>query len=101
MGLFGLRPWRCRQCEIRFYARSVPVSCIWYAHCAVCGNFQLQRIERKHVTEGRSVWLRRLLHLPAYRCAHCRRRFFSLRPLRHTETAPSQPVGNERLVPPS
>lgn len=79
VGLSGLRPWRCPKCQARFYAWAVPISYARYAHCTRCGNLDLQRIDRRHVTEGLFVWLRRALRFPAYRCDPCRFRFFSLR----------------------
>lgn len=49
------------------------------AHCRRCGNLNLQRIGREHVTEGPLRWLWRPLRVPAYRCDPCRNRFFSFR----------------------
>ena len=83
--IFGLRPWRCRGCEERFYAWSVPVSYALYAHCPKCGNFNLQRISRERVDEGSFIWLKRILGFRAYRCDPCRKRFFSLRKLHRIE----------------
>lgn len=37
----------------------------------------LQRISREHGA-GTFAWLFRLIHFPAYRCAPCRNRFFSI-----------------------
>jgi hypothetical protein len=45
----GLRPWRCRHCDRRFYAWSVALPFLFYAHCGKCGNLDLQRISREHV----------------------------------------------------
>ena len=82
MGLFGLRPWRCRQCEARFYGWTAPAALAWRVHCLRCGNFDLERIARKYV-EGRFFTpLLRALGVPAYRCEPCRLKFFSLRPFR-------------------
>jgi hypothetical protein len=88
----GLRPWRCRKCDQRFFAWSVPLSYTFSAHCRLCGNFNLQRVSSEHVQEGfHRFW--RWLHAPAYRCAPCRNRFFSILPQRQdvpveTETVP-------------
>ncbi len=90
VGLAGLRPWRCRACDLRFYAWAVPVAYAWYAHCALCGSLDLQRIDRKYVTDGVLVWLRRWLQFPAYRCDPCRHRFFSLRPRLRRVPMPSK-----------
>ena len=79
LGLTGLRPWRCRTCERRFYAWAVPIRYAAYAHCRRCGNLDLQRIARDKVTEGWFRWAKRLLGFRAYRCSPCRYRFFSLR----------------------
>ncbi len=78
--VFGVRPWRCRSCEERFYAWKVPVNYAMYAHCPRCGNFDLQRISRDRVDEGSFLWLRRWLWFSAYRCDPCRARFFSVLP---------------------
>jgi hypothetical protein len=47
----------------------------------MCGNMDLQRISREHGA-GPFAWLFQLLHVPAYRCAPCRNRFFSIRAYR-------------------
>jgi len=78
----GLRPWKCDLCRARFYAWSVPVAFAGYAHCAHCGNLDLQRISRDLVDRGPLRWPMRMLRVRAYRCGQCRRRFFSLRPYR-------------------
>jgi hypothetical protein len=81
VGATLLRPWRCRSCDQRFYAWSVPIPYARYAHCALCGNLDLQRISREHGA-GPFAWLFRLFHFPTYRCAPCRNRFFSIRSYR-------------------
>lgn len=80
-GVLGLIPWRCNQCERRFRARPVPFSHAKYAHCAICGNFELKRISPEHVP-GFLGRVGRLLGLPSLRCDPCRHKFFSIRPLR-------------------
>ena len=99
IGLSGLRPWRCRICKLRFFAGVVPVSFAFYAHCSLCGNFNLQRISRNHVFEGWSAGLFRLLRFPAYRCAPCRYRFVTLLPHRRIVPRPSEPVKSESAAP--
>lgn len=79
LSLLGLRPWRCKTCDRRFYAWLVPVLYVGFTHCPQCGNLDLQRVSREKVDEGLLVGLRRALHFPAYRCEPCRNRFFSLR----------------------
>jgi len=78
LGLGRLRPWRCRACDLRFYAWATPITYVVYVHCGMCGNLDLTRISSEHGT-GVLAWLFRLLRLPAYRCAPCRNRFFSVR----------------------
>jgi len=80
--LTRLRPWRCQACDLRFYAWTVAVPFVQYAHCPRCGNFDLQRVARERVEQGTLVMLKRLLGFPAYRCDPCRQRFFSLLPYR-------------------
>jgi hypothetical protein len=53
----------------------------------MCGNLDLQRISSDHGT-GMFSWLFRLLHFPAYRCAPCRNRFFSVRIYRRIVPTP-------------
>jgi hypothetical protein len=67
-------------CEMRFHARSIPLRHLFYARCGICGNLELQRIASEKVPGVTSV-VGRWLGLPAMRCAPCRHKFFSLRPL--------------------
>ena len=78
VGVARLRPWRCRVCESRFYAWATPIGYVWYVHCGMCGNLDVQRISSDHGM-GMLAWVYRLLRAPAYRCAPCRNRFFSFR----------------------
>jgi len=77
----GLIPWRCNKCESRFHARPVPLSHAKYAHCSICGNFELKRIAPEHVPGFMGI-VGRVLGLPSLRCDPCRHKFFSVRPLR-------------------
>ena len=75
VGLLGFRPWRCNICNHRFYAKTVAARFWPLAHCARCGNLNLQRISREYVL-GAFAWLPRLARVPAFRCEPCRHRFF-------------------------
>lgn len=86
-GIARLRPWRCRDCDARFFAWAVPISYVWLVHCKTCGNMDVQRISAQH-GDGSVVWLCRLLGLPAYRCSPCRNRFFSMRKFRPAPIVP-------------
>jgi hypothetical protein len=81
IGVTGVRPWRCSYCEHRFYATIVALRFWPLAHCARCGNLNLQRISREYVTGG-YAWFFKLVRAPAFRCEPCRYRFFSIRPNR-------------------
>jgi hypothetical protein len=81
MGFAGYLPWRCESCEARFRARQMPIRNLYYAHCGICGNLQLQRISAEHVPGMRAI-IGRMLRIPALRCEPCRNKFFSIRPLR-------------------
>jgi hypothetical protein len=85
IGIIGLRPWRCRECKARFFAWAVPFSYQKFAHCSQCGNLDVQRISSE-MGEGRFGFLFKKLHIPAYRCAPCRNRFFTIRNRRTRET---------------
>jgi hypothetical protein len=102
LALVALRPWRCRTCEHRFYAWSVPAGFVGYVHCRRCGNLDLQHVSRELVDEGPLRLLWRALRTPAYRCAPCRYRFFSLRPEYPVETLPqraAEPAGADSPPP--
>lgn len=77
--LVGLRPWRCRTCDARFAAWSVPAKFAMYVHCAHCGNMDLQTVSRDRVVEGVTRFFFRAVRAQAYRCDGCRHRFFSIR----------------------
>jgi hypothetical protein len=89
----GIVPWRCGACETRFYARTIPVQHLFYAHCGICGNLELKRIAPEYVPGVVSL-VGRILHLPALRCEPCRHKFFSLRPVwrGEPEAAASSPT---------
>ncbi|HTZ99873.1 MAG TPA: hypothetical protein VMB02_06050 [Candidatus Aquilonibacter sp.] len=95
-GWTALRPWRCRTCDFRFYARSVAVSFARYAHCPRCGNFDLQHISRDRVEKGNFLFLKRALGFAAYRCDPCREKFFTVLPFRRI--LPSMMPAAERRV---
>jgi len=98
MGATGLRPWRCRSCDLRFYAWAVALPFLLHAHCNRCGNFDLQRISREHVdTWGNSIF--RLLQVPAYRCAPCRYRFFSVLPAGRIQSSDRQELESPAASP--
>ena len=78
MSLTRMRPWRCQVCDARFYAWATSPGYVWYVHCGMCGNMDLQRISSEHGM-GPFSWVFRLFGAPAYRCAPCRNRFFSFR----------------------
>jgi hypothetical protein len=61
-------------------ARAIPLRHLFYARCGICGNLELHRIAAEKVPGVTSV-VGRWLGLPAVRCAPCRNKFFSLRPL--------------------
>jgi hypothetical protein len=96
VGVTLLRPWRCRDCDSRFYAWAVPIAYVRFTHCILCGNMDLQRISREYGA-GAFSWLFRLLRFPTYRCAPCRNRFFSIRPYRRI--VPAQQVVESRTEP--
>lgn len=99
--ILDLRPWRCRECDRRFYGSKVAATFCYYAHCPVCGNFDLQGIGRDRIEDGTLIWLKRLLQFPAYRCAPCRRRFFSVLPFRRIVASDPQPGAGEAPAKPS
>jgi hypothetical protein len=98
----GLRPWRCRSCHMRFFAWSVALTYLRYAHCRRCGNLDLHRVSRDRV-DGWFAWLGRILQVPAYRCGPCRSKFFSLRTNRHLraidEEVPEPPAETRQPTP--
>src|ERR1700675_903560 len=63
VGITLLRPWRCRGCDLRFYAWAAPITYVGYVHCGMCGNMDLQRISSEHGA-GTMAWLFRLLRFP-------------------------------------
>lgn len=91
LSVVGVLPWRCTDCEIRYYARAIQPRHLFHAHCGICGNLELLRIAPKRVP-GLLPVVGRLLGLPALRCEPCRHNFFSLRPLIRPERM-ERPLG--------
>jgi DNA-directed RNA polymerase subunit RPC12/RpoP len=79
LSLLGMKPWRCLVCNERFSARRTPLSLLHYVHCSECGSISVQKIPGLRVDEDRLGALKRAAGVAAYRCARCRRRFFSMR----------------------
>jgi hypothetical protein len=90
LGFVGVVPWRCERCETRFHARPIPFRYLVYAHCRICGNLELQRISPEYVS-GPASLAGRLLRLPALRCAPCRNKFISLRPVLREQPQSAEP----------
>jgi C4-type Zn-finger protein len=81
LSLLGIYPWRCFECEARFYSRPMPLGESLRAHCPRCGNPDLKRISSEYVASPFS-FLWRFLRIPAFRCEPCRHKYFSIRPYR-------------------
>lgn len=81
LSIFGVYPWRCRGCHLRFHARLMPLSDSLHLHCPICGNHELKRISHEHV-DTPLAFLWRFLRMPAYRCEPCRHKYFSILPQR-------------------
>jgi C4-type Zn-finger protein len=79
--VLGVYPWRCKECESRFYARLMPLGDSLRAHCPICGNPDLKRISADYV-DSPLAFLWRKLSIPAYRCEPCRHKYFSVKPCR-------------------
>jgi len=62
----------------------MPFRTFLLAHCKICGNLKLQRISAERIT-GVTSTVGRLLGIQALRCAPCRHKFFSVRPLLREE----------------
>jgi len=76
----GYRPWRCRDCGRRFYARREPLRWLLYARCPQCGTRDLVGLSRRH--RDSLPALGRWLGGRAVRCERCRLNFLAWRPLR-------------------
>jgi len=84
LSALGAYPWRCQECHSRFYARLMSPSDSLHAHCPICGNLDLKRIDPSLVDRP-LAFLGRTFRLPAYRCEPCRYKYFSLLPQRQAE----------------
>ncbi len=82
---------------MRFYAWTVAIPFVRYAHFPRCGNFDLQHIVRDRVDQGTLVFLKRFLGFPTYRCEPCRQKFFSM--LTYRKIVPSMISEESRNVP--
>jgi hypothetical protein len=68
----------------------MPVRNLYYAHCGICGNLELQRISGEYVP-GKTAIIGRVLRIPALRCEPCRNKFFSVRPLQRERGRVAEP----------
>jgi hypothetical protein len=81
LSILGLLPWRCADCQKRFYGRRVPLRLVVRAHCSRCGNLELESIQRKKLEHSVGARLATYLGARALRCDYCRYNFASWRPL--------------------
>jgi len=88
---YGLSAQLCRRFAVAVqrlpntFSRAVrSASHLFYAHCQICGNLNLQRISADRVP-GAMSFFGRILDFPALRCVSCRHKFFSVRPLRPSQ----------------
>ena len=87
LGLFGLRPYRCDECDHRYHTRGRtrrPRS--RWAQCPRCGFTGVNPIARHKVPPTWGDLPRRILFFSAYRCPECRKRFFDYRSHQPKET---------------
>ena len=70
---------KCRDCQERFYGRTVSVDDVRYAHCPKCFRMDLNLWSVKHFepTKRQSLWMR--FGGKRYRCEYCRVNIVSLR----------------------
>lgn len=76
----GIRPLRCRDCRLRFVARTLRPEEARYARCPRCWRMDLSRWSLEDYRP--SAFSRLLLRLGAnrWRCEYCRHNFVSFRP---------------------
>jgi len=86
LGAFGLRPYRCHECDYRYHARGrTRARRSHWAHCPRCGFTGVNRIARQKVPSTWKNFPWRVLSVSAYRCPECRNLFFDYRPQRPKE----------------
>jgi DNA-directed RNA polymerase subunit RPC12/RpoP len=100
----GTYPFRCLECNRRFWINIWLFKKLTYAKCPKCLGTELTSWPRKYYKL--SVWKNLLMTFGArrYRCAACRHNFVSFRPTdpstvtpmpEHTEEVPVQAAGDE------
>jgi hypothetical protein len=82
LGILGILPWRCVDCQKRFYARHVPFRYALYAHCNRCGNLDLRSARREKLAQALGSRLAMWLGARPVRCDGCRNDFTTWRPQR-------------------
>jgi DNA-directed RNA polymerase subunit RPC12/RpoP len=88
LGIFGLRTYRCHECEYRYHSRgqgqALPRRSRW-VECPRCGFAAVDPIARHKVPPTWVNLPQRMLLYSAYRCPECRKRFFDSRSRRPQE----------------
>jgi hypothetical protein len=82
LSIFGILPWRCTDCQKRFYARTVPFRYLLCAHCRQCGNLDLMGVRREKLARGWAPRLEMWLGARPVRCEGCRNDFATWLPRR-------------------
>jgi DNA-directed RNA polymerase subunit RPC12/RpoP len=81
LSFVGIRPLRCRDCRVRFTARTWHIGNLRWARCPQCWRMDLSTWTEKHYPVVR-LGTRLALFLGAhrYRCEYCRLNFAAWRP---------------------
>lgn len=74
----GQYPFRCRECNCRFWLNVWLFAKVWYAKCPRCLGFELTTWPAKRARMQQRILVKLGAH--RYRCAVCRKNFVSFLP---------------------
>jgi len=98
LSILGILPWRCADCQKRFYARHVPLRYLLYAHCGRCGNLELMSVRREKLAGQLEARLAMWLGARPVRCDPCRNDFTTWRPLRQARAGMEEEEAGQAAI---
>ncbi len=92
LSLFSFYPYRCKECETRFFRfrkKDLRIAPEIWTRCPKCSGTRINRVSKNLVPRTSANFFGRMLSFPAYRCPTCRTKYFDFRPIKKDQSEKS------------